>query len=146
MESQISQQFKNLFLTGALLLTVLFGFSQDSGLSITVTIDNVNNDNGKVIMGLHTKDTFMKGAGIMNSTSAIKDGKVSITFDNVKPGNYAIMALHDENENGRMDFIDNGMPKESYGMSNNPMSFGPPVYEDAEFTVSDENLELHIRF
>ena len=76
----------------------------------------------------------------------IKDGKITLTFENVLPGDYAIMALHDENENMRMDFEDNGMPKESYGISNNVMSFGPPQYDDAKFKVENKNLKLKIRF
>lgn len=139
---------KNLILTFALALTSLLGFSQDeaTGITITVTIDNVKNDTGKVIMSLHTSETFMKGKGIQDADTEIKDGKVTITFENVLPGEYAIMALHDENENERMDFQENGMPIESYGMSNNVMSFGPPIYDDAKFKVDGKNLELNIRF
>ena len=137
---------KTLFLTFALVLTSLFSFSQDSGVTLTLTIDNVISDKGNVKMALHTVDTFMKGKGLDNGQSEIKDGKVTITFENVKPGDYAIIAFHDENENNKMDFRDNGMPLESYGMSNNVMSFGPPQYDDAKFTITDKDLELNIRF
>ena len=138
---------KNLILTFVLALTTLFSFSQeDKGITITITIDNVKNDTGKVSMSLHTSETFMKGNGVMNAETKIKEGKVTITFENVLPGEYAIMALHDENGNDRMDFRENGMPLESYGTSNNVMSFGPPIYDDAKFTVEDKELELNIRF
>ena len=139
---------KNLILTIALALTSVLGFSQeeDKGITLTVTIDNVKNDTGKVMMSLHSSETFMKGNGIMDTETEIKDGKVTITFKNVKPGEYAIMALHDENENKRMDFQENGMPLESYGISNNVMSFGPPQYDDAKFKVEAEDLEMNIRF
>ncbi|MFK7834514.1 MAG: DUF2141 domain-containing protein [Winogradskyella sp.] len=137
---------KNLFLTFALVLTSLFSFSQDTGVTITVTIDNVKSDDGNVKMSLHTADTFMKGKGLDNGMSEIKDEKITITFENVAAGEYAIIAFHDENNNGTMDFRENGMPLESYGMSNNVMSFGPPQYGDAKFTVADKDLELNIRF
>ncbi|WP_299112731.1 DUF2141 domain-containing protein [uncultured Winogradskyella sp.] len=138
---------KHLFLTFALTLTTLFGFSQEEkGITITVTIDNVKNDIGKVLMSLHSSETFMKGRGIQDAETEIKDGKVSITFKNVLPGEYAIMALHDENGNQRMDFRENGMPLESYGTSNNAMAFGPPQYDDAKFKVEEKNLEMIIRF
>ena len=143
---------KAITLSFTFVLFTLLGFSQDSkkdtaieGQTVTVTVDNVKNNNGKVMAALHSKDTFMKGAGLQNLESIIKDGKISVTFKNVAAGNYAIMALHDENENKRMDF-DNGMPKESYGMSNNPISYGPPQFSDAEFKVTTENLDLNIRF
>jgi uncharacterized protein (DUF2141 family) len=88
----------------------------------------------------------MKGKGIKDAETSIEDGKVTITFENVLPGEYAILALHDENDNKRMDFEDNGMPKESFGMSNNVMAMGPPQYDDAKFTVADKDLDLNIRF
>jgi len=137
---------KTLFLSIALTLASTLGFTQDTkGQTITVTIENANSDDGKFMVSLNTKDTFMKGAGIQNAESKVKDGKATITFENVKPGEYAIMVLHDSNENGRMDFEDNGMPKESYGMSNNPRSFGPPIYDDAKFELKKEDKTIAIR-
>ncbi|WP_407556972.1 DUF2141 domain-containing protein [Winogradskyella sp. 4-2091] len=137
---------KNLLLTFALVLTTLFSFAQDNSSTITVTIDNVTSDKGTVKLSLHTADTFMKGKGLMTAESEIKDGKISVTFENVEAGDYAIIAFHDANSNDKMDFRDNGMPLESYGVSNNSMSFGPPNYDDAKFKVADKDLELNIRF
>ena len=45
-----------------------------------------------------------------------------------------------------MDFNESGMPLESYGTSNNVMTFGPPQYDDAKFKVENNDLELNIRF
>ncbi|MCF7561268.1 DUF2141 domain-containing protein [Sabulilitoribacter multivorans] len=139
---------KALSLIITLLLSVTFSFSQEekTGQSITVTIENITNNNGNVLLSLHTEETFMKGPGIQNLESKIVDGKISITFDNVEPRTYAIMALHDVNENRRMDFEENGMPKESYGMSNNPISYGPPQYAQAKFDLKNEDLEMKIVF
>lgn len=138
---------KTLVVTLALTLTTFLGFSQEpKGITITVTIDNVTSNKGQVLLSLHTSETFMKGKGIKSAASTITDGKVTLTFENVLPGDYAIMALHDKNDNKRMDFTDGGMPKEDYGMSNNPMAFGPPQYDDAKFKVEDKDLELNIRF
>ena len=139
---------KTLTLIIALVLSVNFSQAQEVkiGKSITITIENITNNNGNVILSLHTEDTFMKGSGIKSEQSKIVDGKISVTFEEVEPGTYAVMALHDENENKRMDFQDNGMPKESYGMSNNPMSYGPPQYASAKFELNDEDIELEIIF
>ncbi|WP_299523133.1 DUF2141 domain-containing protein [Winogradskyella sp.] len=137
---------KNLVLTFALALSTLLGFSQDEGITITVTIDNVTSDEGKVLMSLHTSETFMKGNGIKDAETKIKDGKVTVKFENVLPGEYAILALHDANDNKRMDFQDNGMPLESFGTSNNVMAMGPPQYDDAKFKVENKDLDLNIRF
>lgn len=116
-----------------------------NGQNITVTIQNIKNDKGSILLGLHNEDTFMKGPGIKNLKSKIENGKVTVTFEDVEAGTYAILVMHDENNNNRMDF-ENGMPLESYGMSNNPMSYGPPQYQDAKFEVIDKDLKFNIRF
>ncbi len=130
----------------AIISSISFGVAQENGVDITVTIDNVVSDEGKVLISLHTTETFMKGPGIQNLESEIKEGKVTLTFENVPSGTYAILALHDANENNQMDYQDNGMPLEGYGMSGNEMIMGPPVFEDAKFEVAKENLEFNIRF
>jgi len=137
---------KTLVLKLVLVLSVAFSYAQENGKTIIINIDNVTSDEGKVLFALHTKDTFMKGEGVAAVESSIKDGKVTVSFNNVTPGEYAIIALHDANNNGRMDFAENGMPKEAYGSSNNPMAYGPPQYEDSKFEVSDTDLKMTIRF
>jgi uncharacterized protein (DUF2141 family) len=137
---------KSLILKLVIVLIASFTYAQNTGQNITVTIDNVTSDEGKVLFALHTKDTFMKGEGIDTAQSTIENGKVSVTFKNVQAGEYAIVALHDANDNGRMDFQENGMPLEAYGTSNNPMFFGPPQYDEAKFEVATTDLEMKIRF
>ena len=39
---------------------------------------------------------------------------------NLKPGNYAVKAFHDRNDNGKLDKGFFGKPKELYGFSRNP--------------------------
>ncbi|MGF1556981.1 DUF2141 domain-containing protein [Paucihalobacter sp.] len=132
----------------ALLLLTFSGIAQEeqNKLTITVTVENAKNDNGKILIDLHTQETFLKGKGIESLESKVENGKATFTFKNVTPGEYALLVLHDENENYTMDFETNGMPKESYGTSNNPMSFGPPQFNEAKFSVADESLNLTIRF
>jgi uncharacterized protein (DUF2141 family) len=138
---------KTLTIILSLILTTSLCQAQDSieTYSITVKIDNALNDNGSMLIGLHNEDTFMKGKGLDNIKSTIVDGKVEVTFENVAPGTYAVMIFHDENDNGKMDFDTTGMPLESYGMSNNPMLYGPPNFGDAKFILVNEDLELPIR-
>ena len=114
--------------------------AQNETTNLEVTINNVKNDNGVVLLALHSEDTFMKLKPL------IVDGHIKATFTNIAKGEYAVLAIHDENENGTMDFNTNGMPKESYGASNNDMSFGPPVWSDSKFIVGEENQSIAIRF
>lgn len=137
---------KALTLIIAFLLSVTFTNGQEAkmGQTITVNIDKLQSEAGHILVSLHTENTFMKGNGIENAKSKIVDGKVTVTFENVAAGTYAILVLHDANDNNQMDFETNGMPKESFGASNNSMSFGPPNFITAKFDVSNEDLEMKI--
>lgn len=113
--------------------------------NITVTIANVTSNKGKVHYALYDKDSFMKKP-IQSQSDSPKGNKSTVTFTNITPGNYAVLCFHDANSNDIMDFQGNGMPLESYGASNNSMSFGPPNFEDSNFEVSDKDVTLEIRF
>lgn len=126
----------------ALALTTLFTNAQQT---VTVTIDNVLNDKGNVVVTLHNAETFMKAKPIQTVGKKAEKGKMTFTLENVKADEYAIIILHDVNENNRMDFQTNGMPKENYATSG-ITSFGPPNFGDAKFKVEDKDVDLNIRF
>ncbi|MFT4697757.1 MAG: hypothetical protein ACI9SJ_000887 [Flavobacteriaceae bacterium] len=113
------------------------------GTTITVTV-TLQGTAGTVLFSLHNESTFMKNP-LEAKGNGIVDGKSTVTFENIQPGIYGIIILHDKNDNKRMDFQDNGMPMEAFGMSNNVMSFGPPQWSDAKFTVENTPLEMEIR-
>ncbi len=60
----------------------------------------------------------------------------AIRIADVPPGGYALLVIHDENRNGKLDTL-LGMPREGFGFSRNPaLRMGPPHYGDVQFTVS----------
>lgn len=130
-----------------IVFTSLVATAQDAtGATVTVTVENVLSDGGTILAGLHTADTFMKGQGVANAMAPATKGEVTLTFENVQPGTFAIMVMHDKNDNMRMDMEANGMPKESYGMTGPMESYGPPTFETAKFEVNGEDQEFRIRF
>lgn len=139
---------KTIILTLIFILCNLISNAQEQPISITVTITNIKNDNGQVLLGLHNENTFLnsKSAPLQSIKTPIINGRIQVQFINVTPGEYAIIALHDENNNQRMDFNMHQMPIEDYGTSNNEMSFGPPVFSYAKFIVTNKNLDFNIRF
>lgn len=129
------------FTIGLLFLTQIV----KSQTSITATVVNVTSDDGKVSFALYDATTFMKQP-LQAKNAKIENGKSVVVFENVLAGEYAIICFHDKNDNNQMDFQPNGMPLESYGVSNNKMSFGPPNFNDGKFTVSDKEVSLEINF
>lgn len=136
------------FIVSSLFVLVLFvsnTINAQKKVTITATVENVTSNKGKVGFILYNKTTFMKQP-LQSIDAEIIEGKSVAVFKNIEAGDYAIVCLHDKNENGRMDFSAEGRPLEDYGTSNNVMSFGPPNYEDSKFTVKDKNVKLNIRF
>lgn len=82
---------------------------------------------------------------IAGSRIKIKDGHAVCVFDHVKPGDYAVVAMHDENDNGKMDYNFLGIPTEGYGFSSGATAtFGAPSFEAAKFQYSGGVLRVPI--
>lgn len=113
------------------------------GTTITVTVP-VPNGKGTVLFTLHSEETFMQ-KGLVDLEGEIVDGKAIVIFENIPAGNYGILLFHDANGNKSMDFEPNGMPIEMFGVSNNVMSYGPPMWSDAKFEVASDPITLEIR-
>ncbi|MET4132496.1 uncharacterized protein (DUF2141 family) [Porphyrobacter sp. MBR-155] len=71
---------------------------------------------------------------------------IEIRFSGVKPGDYAIALLHDENDNGKADRALGMMPKEGYGFSRDaPVRMAPPKFKDAVFKIEEGLSRVSIR-
>lgn len=66
-------------------------------------------------------------------------------FNDLAPGDYALLVLHDENGNARVDTM-LGIPREGVGFSRNPkLIMGPPAFEAVRFAVGDHAVEQVVR-
>ena len=114
--------------------------------SIEAKVKQISNDKGKVYFALYSSsENFNKRISFETKEIEAKEGGVSVVFDAVPAGFYAITCFYDQNDNGKMDFSLDGMPLEDYGSSNNIMSFGPPSFEDSKFEVIDKDLTFEIK-
>ncbi len=147
--NKLTSASKSIVLIALFIASTLSSQAQNetTGNTITVTVENIRNTNGKILASLHDETTFMKGKeGVQTAATTIVGNTVIVTYKNILPGAYAIMCVHDENDNKKMDFELNGMPKENYGMSNNPILYGPPTFDLAKLIVKEnEDLNITIR-
>ncbi|MCB7479893.1 DUF2141 domain-containing protein [Christiangramia sediminis] len=125
--------------------SLVHGQAEKTG-SISATVPNVTSSNGEVLFAMYSEDSFMKKEPEFSVKSEIKNGQATAVFENVPEGNYAIVVLHDENGNGKMDFDAGGMPAENYGTSGNSMIYGPPNWGDSNFDFDGTDKEMEIRF
>ena len=133
-----------IFFLLAAVSTISFG-QEVKGVTITVTIPNLTNNDGAASAALYNEATFMKAAPLDSQGATPENNMVTLVFENVAPGDYGIITLHDEHGNNRMDFEANGMPKEDYATSGSGTGFGPPSWSNAKFTVGTEDVQLEIK-
>lgn len=73
-----------------------------------------------------------------------------VTFNNMAPGEWSLLIIHDSNSNGKLDKRF-GIPREGFGFSGNPaIRFGPPSAKDVHFEVpagpSRQNIKMRYIF
>ncbi|WP_372770865.1 DUF2141 domain-containing protein [Pseudoalteromonas sp.] len=107
--------------------------------TVQFNIEAVQHNNGKLFVQLFQgEDNYKKGKVYDNTVVNAQKGNVSVTFNDVAPGDYAIRFFHDENDNGSLDTNILSIPVEGYGFSNDaPARFGPPSYSEMAFAVAD---------
>jgi uncharacterized protein (DUF2141 family) len=119
--------------------------------TLTVHVTGLRNATGKVSVLL-----FQDGKGFpLEFASAVAMKQVEIdaqtmtakvVFEKLPQGAYAMVVLHDENMNGRMDFDGQGIPLKGYGISNNPpQRQAPPTTDEALFQLKQAEAETEIK-
>ena len=113
-----------------------------TGFTLTVQVEGVNSQGGNI------------GVLLFNSTkgwpedihAALKDvvvpahsGTVTVKIENLPAGTYAVSVGHDVNVNHKVDKNFLGVPKEQWGMSNNPHALiKPPSFNTAHFDLKGD--------
>ena len=110
---------------------------------LEVTVRKIKETKGSIRVGLFTNENdFLKKAAEGKVVKA-KQGELTVVFENLKPGNYAVSVIHDENENGELDSNFVGMPTEGFAFGNNAMgTFGPPSFEKAKVVIAKDKSEV----
>lgn len=106
---------------------------------LTIFVNGFKNDKGQAGIAVYrSADGFPsdRSKAAVGRALPIKSGRASWTVPELKPGRYAILVLHDENSNGKMDTNLLGIPTEGYGVSRDARrQFGPPLFEEAALTI-----------
>lgn len=78
-------------------------------------------------------------------TRSIPASATNIRFEGLAHGDYAVAVIHDENGNRKLDTFA-GIPREGFGFSRNPpVTFGPPRFSAARFTVAGDAETQQVR-
>ncbi|MFM8003695.1 MAG: DUF2141 domain-containing protein, partial [Dolichospermum sp.] len=137
----------NLFI--ATLLTISFAkiVQAESTASLTVVVNGIRNQNGEICMRVYNSEKGFPD----HAESQVKSGCTKITgnsikqvFSGLKPGNYAVAVIDDQNGDHKLNKDFFGIPEEGFGISTNPIvsiSTGTPKFKNASFKV-DKNTTI----
>ena len=127
----------------ALVLALFAASLQAAPLTITVT--NVAGDTGSVVVRIYDgADNWLSERGwrtrkIVAAAERAGDA-ITITLD-LPPGEYAVLAFHDANDDGKLPRNFLGRFGEPAGASNGAHSWlGAPDWKEARFTLEAEPL------
>jgi uncharacterized protein (DUF2141 family) len=119
------------------------------GYTLTIQVEGVNKDAGTVGVLVFSANS-LKGwpedrfAALKDIVVPAHPGTVTVTIPDLAPGDYGVALVHDVNQNHKVDKNFLGMPKEQWGMSNNPhATVKAPSFAKAKFTL-DGDKEIHV--
>jgi uncharacterized protein (DUF2141 family) len=116
---------------------------------LTVVVQGIEQPQGQVCLSLFASAQGFpsKAASAVQSRCVeITNRSVAVTFENLKPGNYAVAVFHDVNKDGVLNQNRLGIPTERFGFSNNPRIFaGPPKFADSTVLLAGQETSIQIR-
>lgn len=112
-----------------------------------VKVLNIRNSTGTVACALFNSTEGFPTAYLHFATNImamkVRDKQARCDFQDVAPGTYALVVVHDENRNGELDTNWLGVPTEGYAFSNNAKAlFDAPSFSAASFPYDGQNLDL----
>lgn len=123
-----------------IVLFLVSGVTLQAQNKLTVTVTGIENPAGKLYIALYDNSVpFLSDKAIAGKIEKIDSSVQNIIFEGLKDGDYAITMFHDENDNGKLDLGEWGIPTEKYGFSNNvdPAELRrAPVFEECKFRIS----------
>lgn len=113
---------------------------------IAVTVENVKSTDGALMVALYASAEDYRKKSLRGVQAAPAPGAVSVRFDGVPAGDYAIAMFHDRNGNGKLDSNLMGIPTEPYGFSGDQRPVvGPPDWQQAKFGVTEGGATVTVR-
>ncbi len=115
--------------------------------TLTVEIDGLRNSTGNIDMLVFNQSEGWPDE-IPHSIRAYEvpavEGNMVLKVENLPAGDYAVIVVHDENFNRRIDKDWRGVPVEQWGMSNNPrVYFKTPSFDRARFHLEGD-MQIHV--
>ncbi len=108
--------------------------------SIAVSVTGLDPNVGTVYIGLYDRSTPFPQEGKHLENKVVRVGgstAISVKFEGIPQGVYALAAFYDKNGNGKLDYSMGVIPVEPVAFSQGAKigNFGPPAFDAAAFEV-----------
>lgn len=132
-------KFRNILLATMFAALLIPAVCPAESPSLVVRVAGADPATGNVEVSVfNSEDTFMKKTYAQHTGPVSEDGTWSTVFASLPEGDYAVVVVHDANNNQKLDNGLFGFGGESYAFSNEAWSlFGRPGFEDAKISVTE---------
>ncbi|WP_170178472.1 DUF2141 domain-containing protein [Flammeovirga pectinis] len=118
-------------------------FTPSQTSTINLMLDGIENSKGEIVVVLYnSEETYTINTNHYRKVILKPNGRnLTISFNEIPCGTYAISAYHDEDSNNKITTNIIGMPIEKYGYSNN--KFGKliaPKYSEVSFSTANTHV------
>jgi uncharacterized protein (DUF2141 family) len=111
---------------------------------LTVSFPGFKGKSGQMMVAVYQADSWLRKPMFSQKVAASPD--MSVVFDALPVGTYAVSVFHDKDSNGALKTGMFGIPAEPYGFSNDAQGhMGPAVFSDASFELAAPGTSLTIK-
>jgi uncharacterized protein (DUF2141 family) len=111
--------------------------------ALTVEVGAVRSATGNVVVSLCKEGEAFPSGCTRKAKAQSEAGTTKIDFADLAPGKYAVAVFHDEDADGKLTFM-----KEGIGFSNGAnLAFAQPKFESSAFAVNGKTtIKLNLKY
>lgn len=124
------------------------GLCSEEGPDLRITVNNIEKSEGTIVADLHNdivEDFLQWDKVVLRIRTKAQEGSLSFCLPLPEPGTFAVAVYHDKNDNWKFDKGFLRIPREKFGMSNNPVfGLSTPDFEEVAIMVPETGMDLDI--
>jgi uncharacterized protein (DUF2141 family) len=107
--------------------------------TVRLNLEAVEPRGGQILVALQSRDQFLKAENTKwTSVSGATGGRVAVVLEDVPPGQYAVMVMHDADGDKTLKMSADGRPLEGWATRNAATLRAAPAFDQVSFTVDGD--------
>ncbi|MEQ9308486.1 MAG: DUF2141 domain-containing protein [Balneolaceae bacterium] len=127
-------------ISGSIQAQELPDYITERSSAFTLEVEGFKETKGEIRIAVFNSEDKYTKEPVYAIVLPVNETQVQWVVPELPFGEYAIAVYHDKNRNGKLDTNLLGIPKESYGFSNNARGrFGPASWKEAKFEIQEKS-------